>query len=103
MASVALWAIRIGRRLPLPGAAKAHLDRCLAVELFDSVFDENIARPGLLEVLGLVPFTRLSPHFFNVGGEGVHIPMLPDCVWPDSLEPEVFDRADVAEARTKTV
>jgi hypothetical protein len=69
MASLALWAIRIGKRLPLPRRAQRQLDLCTTVELFESVFDKSVARPTLWHVLGLLPLSLLSPGVQNTTPE----------------------------------
>jgi hypothetical protein len=67
MASLALTAIRAAERLPLPATAKAHLERCASIELFDSVFDASIPRPTLGQVFGLVSLgahnLRIRPRY----------------------------------------
>jgi hypothetical protein len=71
MASLAMWAIRLGKRLPLPRRAHRHLDLCATVELFDSVFDKSVSRPTLWHVLGFLPLSLLSPSLQNTTSEWV--------------------------------
>lgn len=93
MPSLALIAIRLGDRLPLPRKAKSHLERCAAIELLDSVFDPTVMRPTLAQVLGLVPLHRRVARLQDVEGIGVEGRYGAGSVRPDGLSPHVFNGA----------
>lgn len=105
MSTVALWLIRIGRRIPLPARAKAHLDRCLSVELFDSVFSENIVGLNAAQVLGLRAMpdtTSYTPRFLEALDEGAGA-VPGDAVLADAIKPPILEAGDGLKRRRYTV
>jgi hypothetical protein len=102
VATFALWAIRIGRRLPLPHAVKAHLDRCLSIDSFCSAFVKNMSRINTAQVLGMAPL----PILFSRGVEPIRKRgrrSVAGRVHADEHRIYIFDRTDGFDDRSKTL
>lgn len=80
MASLALWIVRIARRLPHSAKFSRHLDECAALEVLHIAFDSEFPSLRASHVFGLLPLPDLQPRYVNMISKGFKVAIVPDQV-----------------------
>ena len=88
--SVALWVVKIIRKLAHSRRLDTHLDHCAALEVFYGQFNENSPPLRLSHVFGITPLPAPNEGSFDVGGQRVHIAMLTGHIHTGRKTPEIL-------------
>src|ERR1700719_1748513 len=101
MSSLALWAIRILRRLPHSARFDAHLTDCAALGVLYAPFGEAPEGLRLSHVVGLVPLPSLLPRGLEPMDEGIK-PAACDSHLRGDVAPIVFDATHLFKRRAQS-
>jgi hypothetical protein len=103
MASLALFTVRILKRLPRTASLDAHLNRCGALAVFYSACDPRIEPLRMAHVFRFVKFPGFSPRLSKGGNQWVHMPVPAGDSIRGNFAPIVKDASNGFQSTAHTV
>src|SRR4051812_4286431 len=100
MASLALWAVRILRRLPHTKRFDAHLTDCAALAVLYAPFDPGIEPLRLAHVFEMHPLPDCIPRMIERGGQCVHSAVHTDRPNGGDMAGIVFNPVHLTQSKT---